>query len=91
MLQHGLVVLGFAPSEETDVVAGASRDVRCASDGSTRLDGVVKMLVDQTLETVSWLRELCQVSSPGRASLADREELVTGGARRLRRTMLETL
>ncbi len=91
MLQHGLVVLGFAPSEETDVVVGASRDVRCASDGSTRLDGVVKMLVDQTLETVSWLRELCQVSSPGRASLADREELVTGGARRLRRTMLETL
>jgi len=91
MLQQGLVVLGFAPSEETDVVVGASRDARCADDGSTRLDRVGKMLVDQTLETVSRLRELCQVSSPGRASLADREELVTGGARSLRRTMLETL
>ena len=52
----------------------------CADDGSMGFGEVGSLLGDQTLETVSRLGGLCQVSGPGTASLSDRRG-VCGGRR----------
>ncbi len=98
---HASAAVRGAPSAEAVVDAGwRGLAVGCLGpegvptrvhDGAMRFDGGGNMLGDQTLEAVSRLRDLCQVSGPNSTALSDREGTAMGGAGKLRRAMLETL